>query len=203
MTNTKKTLSVPLIAEIYNIVKLYSNKFAYGKIGTNPHYTVYEDQKFRLSCVCTSSKLDRPKTKIYQMLKKQYQCPGTKTTSSKIISDLQPSSGRDCRTGRRPGRSPHHRDQWSERGCGAARENRQPTRDICRRGLKFVPKVSLTPVAACSVTRFGKISPLWQNFTSLWTNFDGSFLIWQNIKPILANLLHCWANFHCCKTAQY
>ena len=42
-----------------------------------------------------------------------------------------------------------------------------------------------------SVTRFGKISPLWLNFTSLWKHFDGFFLILQNIKPILVNLLHC------------
>ena len=26
-------------------------------------------------------------------------------------------------------------------------------------------------------------------------NFDTLFLIWQNIKPILANLLHCWLIF--------
>ena len=51
----------------------------------------------------------------------------------------------------------------------------------------------------CSVTRFGEISSFWQNFTSLLQIFDSLFLIWQNIEPILANLLHCWGNFHCCK----
>ena len=39
---------------------------------------------------------------------------------------------------------------------------------------------------------FGKIlSQLWQFFYSL-------FLIWQNVEPTLPNLLHYWANFHCC-----
>ena len=51
----------------------------------------------------------------------------------------------------------------------------------------------------CSVTRFGEISPLWRQFTSLWQIVDGLFLILQNVNPILANLLHNWANFHCCK----
>ena len=41
-----------------------------------------------------------------------------------------------------------------------------------------------------SVTRFGEISPLWQNFTSLREILDGLFLIWQNVEPSLANLLH-------------
>ena len=30
-----------------------------------------------------------------------------------------------------------------------------------------------------SVTRFGEISPLWQNFTSLWQIVDSLFLIWH------------------------
>ena len=30
-------------------------------------------------------------------------------------------------------------------------------------------------------------------------NIEGLFLIWQNIKPTLANLLHYWAYFHCYK----
>ena len=50
-----------------------------------------------------------------------------------------------------------------------------------------------------SVTIFGEISPLWQNFTSLWQLFGGLFLIWQNSQPTLVNLLHYWAKFHCCK----
>ena len=50
-------------------------------------------------------------------------------------------------------------------------------------------------------------SPVWpdlrkfRNFakrlTSLWQNFDGLFLIWQNVEPTLANLWLCWANFQC------
>ena len=49
-----------------------------------------------------------------------------------------------------------------------------------------------------SVTRFGKISPIWQKFTSLWQLFNSLFLIWQNDGPTLANLEHYLANFHCC-----
>ena len=56
-----------------------------------------------------------------------------------------------------------------------------------------------TPFSVTSVTRFAEISPLWQTFTSLWKMFDGVFLIWQNSKPTLANMLHYWANFHCYK----
>ena len=36
-----------------------------------------------------------------------------------------------------------------------------------------------------SVTRFGKISPLWQKNTSLWQIFYFSFLIWQNAESTL------------------
>ena len=50
-----------------------------------------------------------------------------------------------------------------------------------------------------SVTRFGENSPLWQYFTSLWQLLGGLFLIWQNNKSTLANLLHYWTNFHCWK----
>ena len=49
---------------------------------------------------------------------------------------------------------------------------------------------------AISVTKF---SPLSQYFASLWQNFEGLFLIWQNIKPTLPHLFHHWANFHCYK----
>ena len=38
----------------------------------------------------------------------------------------------------------------------------------------------------CSVTRFGKILPLWQKFSSIWQIFNGLFLIWQNAEPTLA-----------------
>ena len=33
----------------------------------------------------------------------------------------------------------------------------------------------------------------------IWRNFDRLFHFWQNNKPTLANLLHLWANLHCCK----
>ena len=35
----------------------------------------------------------------------------------------------------------------------------------------------------------GEISPLWQNFKSLWPFFATLFSIWCNVKPTLANLL--------------
>ena len=50
-----------------------------------------------------------------------------------------------------------------------------------------------------SVTRFDKIAPFWQNFTSLCQKFHSLFLMWQNAEPTLANLCHYVANFHCYK----
>ena len=38
------------------------------------------------------------------------------------------------------------------------------------------------------VTRFGKLSPLWQKYPSLWQFFDGLFIIWQNAEPTLVHL---------------
>ena len=49
------------------------------------------------------------------------------------------------------------------------------------------------------VTRFGTILALWQNLPSLWQIFVSLFIIWETNKPTLANLLHYWANFRCCK----
>ena len=46
---------------------------------------------------------------------------------------------------------------------------------------------------------------IWRNLATLanvyksLANFVSLFLIWQNAEPILANLWHCWANFHCSK----
>jgi len=34
-----------------------------------------------------------------------------------------------------------------------------------------------------SVTRFGEISPLWQNLKTLWLFFEGLFYIGQNFEP--------------------
>ena len=72
----------------------------------------------------------------------------------------------------------------------------------CRRRLIMTAATFLTKARErepISVTRFGKISPLWQNFTSLWANFDSLFLIWQNVEITLANLVHYWAKFHSCQ----
>ena len=38
----------------------------------------------------------------------------------------------------------------------------------------------------CSVTRFGEISPLWQNLRCLWQIFEGLFDFWHSLKPTLA-----------------
>ena len=57
-----------------------------------------------------------------------------------------------------------------------------------------------------SVTRFGDISPLWQNILLLsqnilllWLNLEGLFSIWQNFELSWAKVLCYWANFYCCK----
>ena len=42
------------------------------------------------------------------------------------------------------------------------------------------------------MTRFAKISPLWQ-FN------EGLFIIWQNLLPTLSNFVNNWAIFHGCK----
>ena len=47
-----------------------------------------------------------------------------------------------------------------------------------------------------SVTRFGEISPILQNFKRFWQIFYYLFLIWQNV---VLNLLHNWGHFNCCK----
>ena len=45
------------------------------------------------------------------------------------------------------------------------------------------------------VTRFGKISPLWQKLNSLWQFNEGLFGIWQILLPTSANFVYNWANF--------
>ena len=46
-----------------------------------------------------------------------------------------------------------------------------------------------------SVTRFGAISPLWQNFNSLWVFLASLFRFRQNIEPNLGNIFMLfWAN---------
>ena len=44
-----------------------------------------------------------------------------------------------------------------------------------------------------SVTRFGEISLIRQNYKSLWQFFEMGLSIWQNCEPTIANL----AIFHC------
>ena len=50
-----------------------------------------------------------------------------------------------------------------------------------------------------SVTRFGEISPHWQNAKSPWPFLKGSFSSMQIFEPTLAIYLLLWANFHCWK----
>ena len=45
------------------------------------------------------------------------------------------------------------------------------------------------------VTRFGKISPLWQKLNSLWQFNEGLFGIWRILLPTSANFVYNWANF--------
>ena len=40
--------------------------------------------------------------------------------------------------------------------------------------------------AACSVTRFGEILPLWQSFERLWHFLECLLSFWQNVVPTLA-----------------
>ena len=52
---------------------------------------------------------------------------------------------------------------------------------------------------ANSVTRFGKISPLWHNFKSLGEIFQGLFSIWQNFDPTVGKMFYIWVSFECCR----
>ena len=52
----------------------------------------------------------------------------------------------------------------------------------------FKPHFGFKSSSPSSVTRFGKILPLWQKFTSLKQIVDGLFLFLQNAEPTLANL---------------
>ena len=44
-------------------------------------------------------------------------------------------------------------------------------------------------LSSASVTRFGEISPLGQNFKILWQVLNGLFSIWQNFEPKFLMLL--------------
>ena len=50
-----------------------------------------------------------------------------------------------------------------------------------------------------SVTRFGEILPLWQNFKNIWQRYEGLISIWQSFEPTLENSVCFWANLGCCK----
>ena len=50
-----------------------------------------------------------------------------------------------------------------------------------------------------SVTRFGEISPLWQEKLSLWQYLEGLLSLWQNFEPTLVNVYASGAIFYCCK----
>ena len=71
--------------------------------------------------------------------------------------------------------------------------------ECCYFAPYFCKQQKLTKEMMTNVTRFGKIWPLWQKFTSLWQIFDGLFVIWQNAEPTVEKLYHCWAYFQCCK----
>ena len=49
----------------------------------------------------------------------------------------------------------------------------------------FLFATSSISTTVTSVTRFGKILPLWQNFKILWQYFAGLFSIRQNFEPTL------------------
>ena len=53
-----------------------------------------------------------------------------------------------------------------------------------------------------SVTRFGKISPLWHNFKSLGQFFEGLISIWKKFNLTLAKMLSYRASLHCCRWPQ-
>ena len=49
--------------------------------------------------------------------------------------------------------------------------------------------MSLIIFYSTSVTRFGEILPLWQNFDSLLQCFVGLFIIWHNFDPTLNKII--------------
>ena len=55
---------------------------------------------------------------------------------------------------------------------------------------------SSSSISRISVTRFGEISPFWQNLQSLGQFFEGLFTIWENLGPTLANFVCHFGSFH-------
>ena len=50
-----------------------------------------------------------------------------------------------------------------------------------------------------SVTRFGEISPIWQNFKTIWQLVEGSISVWQTFEAIWENSMCFRANLRCFK----
>ena len=67
--------------------------------------------------------------------------------------------------------------------------------------LKVVEHIILVggQSGAFSVTRFGKILPLWQKPKCLCQFYQSLFSIWQTMFPTLAHFVQNWAIFHGCK----
>ena len=51
-------------------------------------------------------------------------------------------------------------------------------------GKKLMLLGKFTLLRMVSVTRFGEISPFWQNMLRHWQNFNGLFSIWQKFDAI-------------------
>ena len=65
--------------------------------------------------------------------------------------------------------------------------------------LKCRPKMLLL----LSVTIFGKISPLRENFKNIWQLFDGLICICQTFETTLENSVYFWANLCSCKWPNF
>ena len=53
--------------------------------------------------------------------------------------------------------------------------------------VKFFSGCGIVGLINTSVTRFGEISPLWQNFKNILQLYDGLISIWQTFEPTLEN----------------
>ena len=51
-------------------------------------------------------------------------------------------------------------------------------------------------LALTSVTRFGEMSPLWQNLQRFWQFCMSLFSLWHNFKHTMTNFRCRWANCH-------
>ena len=70
--------------------------------------------------------------------------------------------------------------------------------------MLFLISCSVTlVVVVVSVTRFGKISPLWHNFKSIGQIFASLFSIWQNVNLTLAKNVMLLGKFSLLSIATY